>query len=158
MSEAARQQVRRQAGFCCEYCRIQESHLTFSAFHLDHVVARQHGGTDAAENLAWSCQECNLLKGTNLTGIDPDTGAVVDLFHPRRSQTGGRNRSLKREGRRRRAGLSSLNTTLCHLVTICRGLKRRLRWDPAKEQFVGDEEANKLLFRPRRKGYELPKV
>jgi hypothetical protein len=49
-------------------------------------------------------------------------------------------------------------TTLCHLVNICRVLKRRLRWDPAKEQFVGDEEANKLLFRPRRRGYELPKV
>ncbi|MGA2660230.1 MAG: Gfo/Idh/MocA family oxidoreductase [Verrucomicrobiota bacterium] len=49
-------------------------------------------------------------------------------------------------------------TTLCHLANICRVLKRRLRWDPAKERFVGDEEANKLLFRPRRKGYELPKV
>jgi len=86
MKEAARQEVRRQAGFRCEYCGIQERHLTFSAFHLDHVVARQHGGTDAAENVAWSCQECNLLKGTNLTGIDPDTGATVHLYHPRKDR------------------------------------------------------------------------
>ena len=35
-------------------------------------------------------------------------------------------------------------------------LKRKLRWDPEKELFVGDEEANTFLARPRRKGYELP--
>jgi hypothetical protein len=83
MNETARQVLRRQAGFRCEYCRIHERHLPFSAFHLDHIVARQHGGTEVVENLAWSCQECNLLKGTNLSGIDPDTGLVVRLFHPR---------------------------------------------------------------------------
>jgi hypothetical protein len=35
---AARQEVRRQVGFCCEYCHIQERHLPFSAFYLDHVA------------------------------------------------------------------------------------------------------------------------
>ncbi len=49
-------------------------------------------------------------------------------------------------------------TTLCHLVNICRKVQRKLRWDPKKEQFKGDEEANRLLARPRRKGYELPRV
>jgi predicted dehydrogenase len=49
-------------------------------------------------------------------------------------------------------------TTLCHLVNICRKLQRKLQWDPVKEVFVGDEEANGLLSRPRRKGYELPKI
>jgi predicted dehydrogenase len=49
-------------------------------------------------------------------------------------------------------------TSLCHLVNICRQLDRRLRWDPKEERFIGDEEANGLLSRPRRKGYELPKV
>ena len=86
MNEAARQEVRQHAGFRCEYCRIHERHLPFSAFHLVHVVARQHAGTDDTENVAWSCQECNLLKGTNLSAIDPDTGAVVRLFHPRTDQ------------------------------------------------------------------------
>ena len=46
--------------------------MPFSAFHLDHIVARQHGGTDEQKNLAWSCQECNLLKGTDLSAVDPD--------------------------------------------------------------------------------------
>lgn len=49
-------------------------------------------------------------------------------------------------------------TTLCHLVNICRALQRRLKWDPKREHFVGDEEANHLLSRPRRLGYELPNV
>ena len=46
--------------------------------------------------------------------------------------------------------------TICHLVNIGRRLGRHLRWDPLAERFVGDDEANRLLDRPRRKGYELP--
>ena len=49
-------------------------------------------------------------------------------------------------------------TTLCHLVNICRQLDQKLRWDPKAERFIGDAEANKLLSRPRRKRFELPKV
>lgn len=49
-------------------------------------------------------------------------------------------------------------TTVCHLVNIARALGRRLQWDPKAERFVGDDEANQFLSRPRRKGYELPTV
>jgi hypothetical protein len=48
--------------------------------------------------------------------------------------------------------------SICHLICICRELKRKLKWDPKKEEFIGDEEANKLRSRPRRKGYELPDI
>ncbi|MEN6451847.1 MAG: Gfo/Idh/MocA family oxidoreductase [Thermoguttaceae bacterium] len=48
------------------------------------------------------------------------------------------------------------SVTVCHLLNITRQLGRRLKWDPAKEQFIGDEEANRYVNRPRRKGYELP--
>lgn len=47
-------------------------------------------------------------------------------------------------------------TTLCHLINLCRTVQRRLRWDPVREEFSGDDEANRLLARPRRTGYELP--
>lgn len=50
------------------------------------------------------------------------------------------------------------SNTVCHLVNICRDLGRRLRWDPEAERFIGDDEANAMLSRPRRKGYELPRV
>jgi predicted dehydrogenase len=46
--------------------------------------------------------------------------------------------------------------SVCHLANITRWVGRRLKWDPAKEQFIGDDEANKFVNRPRRKGYELP--
>ena len=49
-------------------------------------------------------------------------------------------------------------TTVCHLVNICRQVDRRLKWDPKAERFTGDDEANAMLARPRRKGYELPQV
>ena len=50
------------------------------------------------------------------------------------------------------------SNTVCHLVNIARDLNRRLRWDPVKEEFLEDPEANRLLSRPRRKGYELPQA
>ena len=48
--------------------------------------------------------------------------------------------------------------TLCHLVNIARELRRNLHWDPQRETFPGDDEANALLDRPRRKGFELPHI
>jgi hypothetical protein len=48
--------------------------------------------------------------------------------------------------------------TIAHLMNITRRLGRPLKWDPAKEQFPGDDEANKFTDRPRRKGYELPSL
>jgi hypothetical protein len=53
-------------------------------FQIDHVVARQHGGSSDADNLAFCCMHCNRYKGPNIAGIDPQTGGVVRLFHPRR--------------------------------------------------------------------------
>jgi hypothetical protein len=50
------------------------------------------------------------------------------------------------------------SVTICHLLNITRELNRKLRWDPEKEQFIGDDEANALLDRPRREGFELPEV
>jgi predicted dehydrogenase len=46
--------------------------------------------------------------------------------------------------------------SVCHLCNIAHEVGRKIKWDPRQEQIVGDEEANKLLNRPRRKGYELP--
>jgi hypothetical protein len=56
---------------------------SFFRFHIEHVIPRKHGGASTESNLALACHACNLHKGPNLTGIDPDTGAVVLLFNPR---------------------------------------------------------------------------
>lgn len=39
-------------------------------FHIDHVIAEQHGGMSVAGNLALACYACNLPKGPNIAGID----------------------------------------------------------------------------------------
>jgi predicted dehydrogenase len=43
----------------------------------------------------------------------------------------------------------------CLLHHISMKLKRKLYWDPAKEQFKNDAEANSMLSRPQRKAYEV---
>ena len=48
------------------------------------------------------------------------------------------------------------SVTACHLANIARKTGRSLRWDPAREQFIGDAAADALLVRERRKGFELP--
>jgi len=83
MGFATARLVRQRAGECCEYCRLPQA-VSALRFHIEHIVARQHGGSEDAENLALACPECNLRKGPNLSGIDPDTGETTTLFHPRR--------------------------------------------------------------------------
>ncbi len=56
------------------------------------------------------------------------------------------------------AEIGHRSTVICHQINICRELGRRLKWDPVKEKFLGDDEANNLRSRPRRKGYELPET
>ena len=48
--------------------------------------------------------------------------------------------------------------TVCHLGNIARWTGRRLHWDPKKELFRGDDAANALLQRPRRKPFQLPEI
>jgi len=43
--------------------------------------------------------------------------------------------------------------TVCLITHIAMKLGRRLRWDPVKELFINDDEANKMLSRPQRKPY-----
>lgn len=83
MIEAStRRQVSERAGHRCEYC-ILPQWASPIPFHIEHIRARQHGGDDQLDNLALACDRCNLHKGPNLTGIDPETGEITALFHPR---------------------------------------------------------------------------
>src|SRR5437899_496309 len=89
----------------CEYCLIPEA-VTFAPHWIDHIVAEKHGGKTEANNLANSCIVCNLRKGSDLSSVDPETGQVVVLFHPRRDRwtdhfrlIGGRIEALTSIGR-----------------------------------------------------------
>ncbi len=45
--------------------------------------------------------------------------------------------------------------TVCQQGDIAMRLKRKLQWDPVKEVFVGDEQANRMLERPMRSPWHL---
>jgi hypothetical protein len=47
------------------------------------------------------------------------------------------------------------SATVCHLANIAMLLGRRVHWDPAREQFVGDSEANRMLARAMRAPWDL---
>jgi hypothetical protein len=74
--------VRERAGGHCEYCRLPEFALPLP-FQIDHIVAEQHGGETVTSNLALACPHCNRYKGPNIAGLDPVSGNLVGLFHPR---------------------------------------------------------------------------
>jgi hypothetical protein len=81
MDAALRAFVRERAGRRCEYCRLHEADSDFLPFHVEHILAKQHGGTDDPASLCYACPECNWAKGPNLAGRLE--GKLYALFNPR---------------------------------------------------------------------------
>ncbi len=47
------------------------------------------------------------------------------------------------------------SATICQLGNIGYELRRPLHWDPAKERFIDDDEANALISREMREPWKL---
>lgn len=86
MNEATKARVRERAGHRCEYCHLHQEDSPLAALHVEHIIPKVHEGGDDFENLALACMDCNLHKGTNLSGFDPQSDQVTRLFNPRRQQ------------------------------------------------------------------------
>jgi hypothetical protein len=69
MDSALRAFVRERAGCRCEYCQLHENDADFLSFHVEHIIAKQHGGADDPQTLCFACAECNWAKGPNLSGL-----------------------------------------------------------------------------------------
>jgi hypothetical protein len=52
MDSTTRDFVRRRANGRCEYCHLSQSAASYYSFHIEHIVARQHQGSDDESNLA----------------------------------------------------------------------------------------------------------
>jgi predicted dehydrogenase len=50
------------------------------------------------------------------------------------------------------------STTLCHLANIAWRTQKTLKWDGKQEEFIGEPQANALLGRDYRAGFELPEI
>ena len=80
-----RRLVQERAEQRCEYCLLHSDNA-FLSHEPDHVIARKHDGRTIEENLAWSCFICNRFKGTDISSIDPESGEITSLFHPRKDE------------------------------------------------------------------------
>jgi len=56
------------------------------------------------------------------------------------------------------AEIGHRSVSVCHLGVIALRLGRKLQWDPAKEQFVGDRDADRWLSREMRKPWTYDAV
>lgn len=86
MDAATKRRVRRRAHDRCEYCGLHQGNSPLVPLQIEHVIPKKHGGDDDSDNLALACIDCNLSKGCNLTGIDPRTSRITELYHPRRQR------------------------------------------------------------------------
>jgi 5-methylcytosine-specific restriction endonuclease McrA len=84
MDAAIRRIVRERAQERCEYCQLPQALSPLARLQIEHIRPRKHGGSDHVANLALACIDCNLRKGANLSGIDPVTDSIVELFNPRK--------------------------------------------------------------------------
>jgi hypothetical protein len=85
MDQSVRDLVWQRSRGRCEYCQMpSEGDSLGFAFQIDHIIAQKHRGETVADNLALACYHCNNNKGPNIAGIDPATGSISVLFHPRR--------------------------------------------------------------------------
>jgi len=66
-------------------------------------------------------------------------------------------RSRKRETLSAEIEEGHRSAVMCHLANIAYRLGRTLEFDPTKERFANDAEADKLLTRAERKPFVVPK-
>ena len=83
VSDDARNLVERRAQGACEYCLLPQD-ASILPHQVDHIIGRQHRGSDEIDNLCLCCIRCNLKNGPNIASVDSQTGLVVALYHPRR--------------------------------------------------------------------------
>ncbi len=77
-----KQKVQEWAGQRCSYCQCSQEYV-YSTLHIEHIIPVEKGGKNEESNLCLSCVWCNLSKGINVDGVDPETKKRVPLFNPR---------------------------------------------------------------------------
>ena len=84
----------------------------------------QHGGRDEVDNLALSCHLCNSKKGPNLSSLDPETGLLTRLFHPRTDRWSEHFRATENG---HIIGITDVGRTTVHLLEMNSEIRTRIR-------------------------------
>ena len=85
ISAELRRLVADRAGYCCEYCLLNQFD-NFLPFEIDHIIAEKHRGATIETNLCLSCSYCNGYKGSDIASLDPQNDALSLLFNPRKQR------------------------------------------------------------------------
>jgi hypothetical protein len=80
-----KQAVAERAHHRCEFCRSRQDYAV-DPFSAEHIIPKSRDGATDLDNLALSCQTCNNHKYNKVEGIDPETGLLAPLFHPRQQR------------------------------------------------------------------------
>jgi len=83
MAHTIRTLVESRADGRCEYYRRWQEPLGAIYFEVEHIVPQAQGGLTVGENLAFACRHCNSYKAAATEAVDPESGEIVRLFHPR---------------------------------------------------------------------------
>jgi 5-methylcytosine-specific restriction endonuclease McrA len=124
MDSALRAAVRDRASDCYEYCQRSKADSPLLAMQIEHVLPRKHGGDDRFDNLAWVCARCNLHRGSDLTGIDPDTNTVSPLFNPRTQKWSDHFQWHQRKI----VGLTAIGRATIRVLQLNSPARMRVRW------------------------------
>jgi predicted dehydrogenase len=97
-------------------------------------------------------------------GLDADPPSLLGSYQPRQRSTFDKASNhiqdfLKCVRSRKQpvcnAEVAHRATTACHAANICVCLGRPLKWNPAKEEFVGDDVANRMRSRALREPWSM---
>ncbi|MCB0062882.1 MAG: HNH endonuclease [Caldilineaceae bacterium] len=69
----------------CVYCQTRTDN-SGQALTIDHIIPVAKGGENVFENLCRACRSCNEAKRDQIEAIDPLTGMLTSLYHPRLQQ------------------------------------------------------------------------
>lgn len=81
LSSEVRETVRATYAYRCGYCGIAEVQVG-GTLEIDHFQPLAHGGSDALDNLVYSCTTCNRFKTNYWPSIDAPPS--FNLLHPRK--------------------------------------------------------------------------
>ena len=79
----------------------------------------------------------------------------IRLYHSDNHQDDFLNAMKTRKPPLSTAEIGHRTASVCQLVNICYELNRTLKWNPEKEEFFFDREANRMRSTPNREGYSL---
>lgn len=123
MDAETRRLVRERACAACEYCQRLQADSPLISLQIEHIIPRKHGGDDGLDNLALACADCNLRKGSDLAGFDPEGQQLTPLFHPRRDRW---DLHFRWDGLRI-IGLTAVGRTTVHVLALNSPVRLRLR-------------------------------